>query len=49
MALDHFSSPGGYGVDFGLSEMRQLIHVTQTLANAPTRQREVFETVTHNH
>ncbi|NWG07247.1 MAG: hypothetical protein HXY35_11260 [Chloroflexi bacterium] len=41
MALDYFSSPGGYEADFYLPETRQFIQVTQNLNNAPTREREV--------
>ena len=37
----YFSSPGGYEVDFCLPETHQLIQVTQNLAHALTREREV--------
>jgi predicted AAA+ superfamily ATPase len=41
MALDYFSSPGGYEVDFYLPETRQLIQVTQNPNNSPMCHREV--------
>lgn len=37
----YYTSPEGYGVDFYLPERRQLLQVTQHMANQNTREREV--------